>query len=147
MLDNTVKPVTEGYKVAFFDKNNNEVNDFGGRALRLKFNVPSSVPVYTTYLSRAQDDTEMIMLNAMYSGDSISYLETENRVRGIYAIGEIAVDNRVYGTNTLISNMYDLADKTTGDNSPLNYFIVLALISLAAVFTLGRYKHIKSITH
>ena len=147
MLDKTVKPVTEGYKVAFFDKNNNEVNDFGGRALRLKFNVPSSVPVYTTYLSRAQDDTEMIMLNAMYSGDSISYLETENRVRGIYAIGEIAVDNRVYGTNTLISNMYDLADKTTGDNSPLNYFIVLALISLAAVFTLGRYKHIKSRTH
>lgn len=144
MISKTVTPVTEGYKVTFFDKNNNEINDFGGRGLRLKFNVPSSVPIYTTYLSRAEDENEMIMLNAMYSGNSISYLETENRVSGIYAIGEIAVDNKVYGTSNLISNMYDLADKPTGDNSPLNYYVLAALISLAAVFAAGVYKHINS---
>lgn len=144
MSAQTVTPVTEGYQVVFFDKSNREIRDFGGRNLRLKFHVPSSVPIYTTYLSRAEDAAEMRMLNAMYQGDSISYLETGNRMSGIYAIGEIAADERVYGTNTRLSNMQELSDIVTGDDTVLNRHVWAALISLAVLFFAGGYKYIHS---
>ena len=141
MIDKTVTPVTEGYKVTFYDRNNNEINDFGGRNLRIKFNVPSSVPVYTTYLSRVEDENDMIMLNAMYSGNDISYLETGDKMSGIYAIGTIAEDNKVYSSKILLSNMTNLADTATGDNSSVNHYILVTCLSLAVLVSVGGYKH------
>ena len=144
LIDKTVTPVTEGYKVTFYDRNNNEMNDFGGRNLRLKFNVPISVPVYTTYLARLENENEMNMLNAMYSGDNISYLETANKMSGIYAIGTIAEDNTVYSSKILLSNMINLSNTATGDNTPVNYYILATCISLAALISVGGYKYLNN---